>query len=559
MGGRAWPVSGLVTTPAGAPIAGAVVQAGNTGDATDAAGRFSFSLPNGTYALSVTALLRNPLSTSVTVRGPLVGLRFALSPLTLYAVTGFVFDGDSGRAVTGARVALQGAWGFSAATVTGASGTFRLSAPNGTNGLAVAPPPGFGGFLGTVALRGAGVAGIAIRLAPLALPPATGDPFYLSLWLPVGATVSAAVALRAWELKRRRAAAGLPTPLLSPFGRFVVMRALLVPAQVAALATLLFVFEVALPGQGTWSGCGATGAPPSAPVWAQYATFLRELFGGQWGCATLGNFNEPVASVIAWWLPQSVELAAFALLFALAFAYPLGLWMGWRPGGATDRTVRAASLVGLLTPSFVVALGLLLVLYPAFLRGLGDAPYGMLPSIVWFTAHGGVPSWIGVAENTVPTGFPLVDGALHADWGFERVTLAKTLLQALVVAVVYVTIFLRYARAVVLESARELHLLAARARGVPEPRLLWRHMARRVLPFYALVFGLTLPAYLGTQALVEALFGDFSVGALLFFDSVRSPLFAVAVFLLIVAVLLGTLAADVLARYLDPRLLRRSL
>jgi peptide/nickel transport system permease protein len=557
LGGPRWPVRGTVTDPAGAPLTGATVQAGPATATTAANGSFELGLANGTYAVSVTALLRNPLTAVLSVHGPTAGLRFVLTPLTVYSVSGVVVDADSGHGIAGTRVSLDGAWGYSSSVVTGSSGAFRLSGPNGTDGISVAPPSGFAGIFGSVEVRGAAVATIVLRLTPVDLAPATADPLGVSVWLPIATVASATGAIRALELVRRRTALGLPPRLLSPFGRFVVMRLLLLPGQVTALATLVFVFEFAVPGGSVWSGCGAPGPPAGASFWVQYGVFLHQLYTGQWGCATLGNFSAPVANVFAWWLPQSIELAAFGLLFALAFAYPIGLWAGWRAGGATDRVVRAGSLVGLLTPTFVLALGLLVVLYPVYLHGLGDEPYGMLPSIFWFGSHGGVPSWIGSATNTSPTGFPLIDGALHGDWGFERLTLAKTALQALVVAVVYVTIFLRYARHVVAESARELHVLAGRARGISESRLLWRHTARRVLPFYALVFGLTLPAYVGTQALVEALFGDFSVGALLFFDAVNSPIFTAAVFLLIVVVLVGTLAADIVARYLDPRFLRR--
>jgi ABC-type dipeptide/oligopeptide/nickel transport system permease component len=108
---------------------------------------------------------------------------------------------------------------------------------------------------------------------------------------------------------------------------------------------------------------------------------------------------------------------------------------------------------------------------------------------------------------------------------------------------------------------------------VPESTILWRHTGRRIVPLLLLVFGLTLPIYLGTQAVVEALASDAGVGTLLIAEmthvsqtgfgfhsaypgQILGNLYQVTIMLLVVIVLLGNLSADILARYLDPRLLR---
>ncbi|MCI4317115.1 MAG: ABC transporter permease subunit, partial [Thermoplasmata archaeon] len=97
--------------------------------------------------------------------------------------------------------------------------------------------------------------------------------------------------------------------------------------------------------------------------------------------------------------------------------------------------------------------------------------------------------------------------------------------------------------------------------------ILWRHTHRRTLPVVVLVFGLTLPAYIGTQALVEAMFSDNGLGTLLlaevanlrgeppgFTGPTTGNFYQVLVFLLAILLLVSTLCADILARYLDPRL-----
>jgi len=144
------------------------------------------------------------------------------------------------------------------------------------------------------------------------------------------------------------------------------------------------------------------------------------------------------------------------------------------------------------------------------------------------------------------------------------VTLFKTLLQASVIALVYVTIFLRHGRTVARAASREPHLMAARSRGVPERTLLWKHTGRRVRPTFLLVFALTLPAYLGTQFVVEATFVDPGIGfislsALTGFESVANGLegLEVMMFLLALLVIVWLFFLDVAARRWDPRELVR--
>ena len=245
---------------------------------------------------------------------------------------------------------------------------------------------------------------------------------------------------------------------------------------------------------------------------------------------------------------------------------------GWRPDGWFDQGARLGGLLILLLPTFLLVVLALSGLYQGFVDRLGDTPYGILPTTVWFNDHGGQPSWIGIAANTGPTGLPLVDAVGHGAWSIAEIVLVKTLLQAAIIAFVYVGIFLRFARHAIVERAQSMPILAARARGVPEHTLLWRHAGREVIPVYFLIFGITLPMYIGTQAVVEALFSDVGLGRVLIVEMLRiqqsgfgfastaqgptGNLYQVTIFLLLLIVLIASLCSDILTHYLDPRLQR---
>ena len=302
-----------------------------------------------------------------------------------------------------------------------------------------------------------------------------------------------------------------PSPIrtrfrLSPFGRFVLMRLALVPGQLVFVLLLLYLVIEEPTNIATHQYVGIGG------FFTGFAQMVSNDFTGNWGISTFQQYpGVPIAQLYAWLLPNSVELGAFALGISAAIAYPISLWAGWTHRPGVDVTARVTSLVGTFLPVFIVGLLVIAGLFFGFLAEFHDLPdQGVIPSFDWWLYYSGgnYPSWVIYQSVTQPTGFPLIDGLLHQAWLFEEITLIKTLIQALVISLVYVTIFLRHARSVVIAASQELHLMAARSRGIAERTLLWNHTARRVKPTFLTVFALTLPAYLGTQFVVEATFLD---------------------------------------------------
>jgi ABC-type dipeptide/oligopeptide/nickel transport system permease component len=346
--------------------------------------------------------------------------------------------------------------------------------------------------------------------------------------------------------------------LPSPFVRFLLQRAALVPAQILFVLLVLYLAIDEPANIAAGQDLGIAGFVQG------FSQMVVNDFTGNWGPSTFAQYQGiPLSQLYAWMLPQSVELAVFALGISAAIAYPVSLWSGWTRRAGVDSAVQATSLVGTLVPVMLVGLPVITVLFFGFIAVFHDLPtQGVTPTVDWwfYTNGGTFPPWIIDTRFTQPTGFPLVDGAIHGAWGFELVTLVKTLLQASVIALVYVTIFLRHGRSVVRAASRELHLTAARSRGIRERTLLWKHTGRRVRPTFLLVFALTLPAYLGTQFVVEATFVDPGIGflsltALTGFGTGAYGLemLEVMMFLLTLIVILWLFVLDIVARRWDPR------
>ena len=586
-GPQQYPVQGTVELSNGTPIEGAQVVADGVPVTTGPSGTFNLSLSNGTYELTATAPGYYETFENITVSGPLGPLTVVLTPIPRVWVRGTIIDGASGQGLRGISATFYGS-GIVAVTTSGANGSYSVRVPVGIDSVDIGTGGGYAGLIELVEVPLAGLTNLTLVLPPTF--PVPSDVRTDAVVFSLAAISAALAAAAAYGVTRRREELGQPTGLLGPFGRYILMRALILPVQAIGILTVLYVFGTLLPAVArNTNPCSLAPsqlcqAPTlwhwSNPVQASAAflggllQFLWDLFTGNWGLASFGQLQQPVVTFLAWWGPDSIQLALFALPISAAIAWVVGLYGGAKRDGAADVGARVLSAVGLLVPSFLLVLLFLGTFYNGFDQAFGDTPYGILPTTSWWAAHGGYPDWIGLGANTLPTGLPLVDGALHGDWAFEGVVLGKTLWQAAAIAVVYTAIFLRYARSVVADAFQEPHLTAARARGVDEHTILWRHTGRRVLPLMLLVFGATLPAYVGTQAVVEALANDTGLGTLLLGELTHvgmtgfgvsqtanlrvGNLYQVMVFLLVVIVLIGNLFADVVARYLDPRLLRRA-
>lgn len=337
----------------------------------------------------------------------------------------------------------------------------------------------------------------------------------------------------------------------SPLLQFTVMRLALIPIQLVFVLLLLYV-SIDLPI--------ALAANPHLTLYGYFEGFgqmVTNIFTGNWGMGP-DPYDVPWSQLYIDFLPTSIELALFALPIAAVIAYPLSLILGWKRRPAVDVPSRLVTLVGALLPVFIVGTLLIYALFFVFFNAFGDVDSnGIIPNVNWFYNHYNewIPPWVVWGQITLPTGFPLIDGVIHQAWAFEAVTLTKTLIQATVIAIAYVAIFLRHARSLVASASQELHVTAARSRGVSEHTLLWRHTARRVAPTFLIVAAITIPGYLVTQFVVEALFNDPGVGWLTVSALTYGNLVPIEglVFLLAAFILVAVLVVDLAANRLDPR------
>jgi peptide/nickel transport system permease protein len=254
----------------------------------------------------------------------------------------------------------------------------------------------------------------------------------------------------------------------------------------------------------------------------RFATYMTRLATLDLGPSIA--FARPVAEVIAERLPVTLLLMGSAVCLSGALGVILGGIAGWRYGRAEDRAITVAALVLNAMPGFW--LGLLgLILFAVKLRWL---PLGGIGTI----------------------GAELGPVAAVADTARHLVLPVATL------ALTYLALYVRLMRAAMIEAAGSGWVLAARARGLGERRIVLRHMARPALLPVVTMLGLQAGAMLGGSVVIETVFAIPGLGRLAFEAVTQRDLTLLAGILLAgtVMVIAVNIAVDLVYRRLDPRI-----
>jgi peptide/nickel transport system permease protein len=254
----------------------------------------------------------------------------------------------------------------------------------------------------------------------------------------------------------------------------------------------------------------------------QYFLWLEALVHGDLGQSFL--FKQPVVDVIATALPPTILLAGTALIMDLLLGVFLALVSARRPGGWTDRILTLLSLGIYGVPSFWLA-GLAILF---FSLKLGWFPASHMASV----------------------------GAERWSFATQQLDLLRHLiLPASVLGIVGAASTARYLRASLLDVQRSNHILAARARGLSENRILWVHTLRPALGPLVTLIGLSLPVLVSGSVVIETIFSWPGMGRILWQAAVARDIPTVMGCTLIgsIAVIIGSLVADLLYAWADPR------
>jgi len=334
------------------------------------------------------------------------------------------------------------------------------------------------------------------------------------------------------------------------FGRYLVVRALLIVPTVFILVTLVF-FLMRVVGNPITASVGGrlteaqlqerlAAAGYDRPIIVQYLEYLGQIVRGDFG--TTVTDNRQISEVLVTYGAATVELVFYALIVALVLGVPLGMLAAYLRDRWPDAILRVLAILAYATPVFFA--GLLLKL--TFSVALGWLPLGGRASTRVAIALGRIES---------PTGIYVIDALRTGNATIITDVLAHAVLPALTLGLLTAGIFLRLVRTNVIGTLGSEYVDAARSRGVPELRLVRKHALKPAMIPIITVMGLQIAMLLGGSVLTETTFGWRGLGfQLQQYLSARDFVAVqgiVAVLAVIVAV--TNFVVDVVAAIIDPR------
>ncbi len=272
------------------------------------------------------------------------------------------------------------------------------------------------------------------------------------------------------------------------------------------------------------------------PIYVQYVKFFMSAVQGDFGRSF--KYDEPVLDVIVNRIPATLELATASVIIAVIFAIPLGVWAAAKPNSWVDNTGTTFGLFGISMPSFWFGI-MLILLFAGILN--------ILPSAGRDT--------YGISGEPI-TGFYILDSALQGNWAGVRDGAEHVFLPALALGSNMLGILMRVTRSSVLEVMHEEYVTTARAKGLVERKVLWRHVVSNALIPVITVVGLELGTLLSGSIIVETVFSWPGSGSLLVtaLNARDHPLVTGLVLVYTAAFVAINFLIDVLYAIIDPRI-----
>jgi ABC-type dipeptide/oligopeptide/nickel transport system permease component len=243
------------------------------------------------------------------------------------------------------------------------------------------------------------------------------------------------------------------------------------------------------------------------PVRVQYARYLRGLMRGDWGQSL--RFAAPVRGIVLDRFPATLELSLAALLVCVAIAIPAGVFSAWRRGSGADRAISFLTLLGLSIPNF--ALGPVLILFLSVELG-----------------------WLPVSGRGSPS---------------------HLLLPAVTLGAALAAILTRMVRGSMIEELSSDYVRTARAKGLAETSVLFRHAFPNALIPIITIVGLQFGSLLAGTIVTESIFSWPGIGRLAVqaISARDYPLLQGCILVIALSYMGINLLTDVLYAIVDPR------
>ena len=330
---------------------------------------------------------------------------------------------------------------------------------------------------------------------------------------------------------------------------YILVRLLLAPLMLWVITTAVFLLLRATPGDPVDALLGPR-APQAAkdelrnqlglgkPLFMQYLDYMGSLLRLDLG-KSLTSQGQTVWEIIQKFFPATVELAIISMAIALIVGITIGIVSASRPNTSLDVGGRLFGILTYSIPMFWLGMVLQLI----FSVGLG-----------WFPLGTRFPVTMPAPDG--PTGLYTIDSLLHGNLPQFFTALYYLALPCLTLGILISGIFERIVRVNLQKTLQSDYVEAARARGIPESRILLAHAFKNALIPVITILGLTLAALLGGALLTEVTFSWPGLANRLYRAIAQRDYPTVQGIMVFFAAIVAfaSILVDILNAYIDPRI-----
>ncbi len=354
--------------------------------------------------------------------------------------------------------------------------------------------------------------------------------------------------------------------------RYIVRRVLAAVPVLFGVLAVTFALARLIPGDPCTAMLGEKATPEvcarfnrekglDKPIPVQFAIYARDVLRGDLGESL--RFKRPVTQIMVERLPMTIELGLASMFIAVLVGVPAGILSAIRQNSLVDVLTMVGANVGVSMPVFWLGLmlayvfALLLKETPFWLPPSGRLSAGVTPT-PFYEAYG----W-NVTEGTATyrlleffANLYIFNAIITLDGEVLKDAIKHLILPSVALATIPMSIIARMTRSSMLEVLGRDYVRVARAKGLPEWRVILGHAFRNALLPVVTIVGLQLGTVFGGAVLTETIFGLAGVGRILF-DAITARDYPIIQgFTLAVAVgyVLVNLLVDVSYTFLDPRI-----
>jgi len=259
------------------------------------------------------------------------------------------------------------------------------------------------------------------------------------------------------------------------------------------------------------------------PYYVQYFMWVKGMFQGDFGQSF--EWNRPVSQLIWERLGLTVAVSVFTMLFSWALSFPIGMYSATHQYSLGDYLATFIGYIGLATPNFMIALILMWIAYSVFGASVGGLFSPQYVEAPW-------------------------------SWGKFLDMLNHLWIPAIVIGMGGTAGLIRTLRANLLDELHKPYVVTARAKGVPERRLVWKYPLRvAIIPWISTV-GWSLPGIVSGETIVAVVLSLPTTGPLLLRALQSQDMYLAGSFIMFLSFLtvIGTLISDILLGWVDPRI-----